>query len=153
MYSKKSSLEGNKAGVAQHPMKAKSTSKNVYLENEAHTTSPRRGNAKQPLTIRMNLTEGQMNKLTDAYVHSQKLSPLRLKILSNLGQVWLRKWIAVRSRQRGPNLLRQTVKIVMTVTLTVMYCHKKYTIATSCDIINTPTHRLALSSLLKRQAL
>lgn len=44
------------------------TPKRVYVATKPQSISPRKRQIKQPLTIRMNLTERQMNKVTEAYV-------------------------------------------------------------------------------------
>ncbi|EFY85916.1 hypothetical protein MAC_08062 [Metarhizium acridum CQMa 102] len=60
----------------QPPSTSPMTPKRVYVV-KSHSSSPGKRHARQPLTIRVNLTERQMNKVTQAITHTVDKSPTR----------------------------------------------------------------------------
>ncbi|KAI9155316.1 hypothetical protein HJFPF1_07898 [Paramyrothecium foliicola] len=53
------------------------TPERTSLGSRAHSLSPRKRDQKQPLHIRLNLTENQMDKITDAFAYKVNNSPKR----------------------------------------------------------------------------
>ncbi|KAG8419261.1 hypothetical protein J3458_004147 [Metarhizium acridum] len=60
----------------QPPSTSPTTPKRVYVV-KSHSSSPGKRHARQPLTIRVNLTERQMKKVTQAITHTVDKSPTR----------------------------------------------------------------------------
>ncbi|KAK2612852.1 hypothetical protein QQS21_001132 [Conoideocrella luteorostrata] len=70
------------ADVSQAAVTVGQTSKRNYQAKRALVGSPRRRRINQPLTIRMSLTEGQMNKLTEAITQKVDRSPVKTEKIS-----------------------------------------------------------------------